>query len=240
MHKVRVKFFTYPEFNGEVRLIAQAWTADKFGSQEGKVVIAAPLVTQLSLPRFMAGGDNALLSLDLTNLTDDAQSITPNYTASGLVGLGGAESKTVSLTKGERTQIQIPKKRNMALDKVNSHYLFMVLKYQVKIKPYHNTWNIGVRPHSQQKLFTMQVHCKMVILAFIIRNFKSFNSSTLEGELLLTSRPPLQVARYIRKLFAYPYGCLEQTVSGLYPSLYSTEKKLKQLGIKTQTDADRK
>ena len=48
-----------PEFNGEVRLMAQAWTADKFGSQEGKVVIAAPLVTQLSLPRFMAGGDSA-------------------------------------------------------------------------------------------------------------------------------------------------------------------------------------
>ncbi len=44
-----------PEFNGEVRLMAQAWTADKFGSQEGKVVVAAPLVTQLSLPRFMAG-----------------------------------------------------------------------------------------------------------------------------------------------------------------------------------------
>ncbi|MFN6886097.1 hypothetical protein ACK4SH_30920, partial [Proteus mirabilis] len=39
---------------------------------------------------------------------------------------------------------------------------------------------------------------------------------------------------------AYPYGCLEQTVSGLYPSLYSTEKELKQLGIKTQTDMQRK
>ncbi|EKQ6889298.1 hypothetical protein P6E98_004547, partial [Salmonella enterica] len=97
-----------PEFNGEVRLMAQAWTADKFGSQEGKVVVAAPLVTQLSLPRFMAGGDDALLSLDLTNLTDAPQSITLNYTASGLVDLAGVDSKTVSLSKGERTQVQIP------------------------------------------------------------------------------------------------------------------------------------
>ncbi|WP_342178136.1 hypothetical protein, partial [Proteus mirabilis] len=41
-----------------------------------------------------------------------------------------------------------------------------------------------------------------------------FNRSTLEWELLLTSRPPFQVARYVRELFAYTYGCLEKTVSG--------------------------
>ncbi|TFQ21538.1 alpha-2-macroglobulin family protein, partial [Escherichia coli] len=33
---------------------------------------------------------------------------------------------------------------------------------------------------------------------------------------------------------------LEQTVSGLYPSLYSSEAELKKLGIKTQTDAGRR
>ena len=56
----------------------------------------------------------------------------------------------------------------------------------------------------------------------------------------LTSRPPLDISRYIRELYAYPYGCLEQTVSGLYPSLYSSEAELKKLGIKTQTDAGRR
>ncbi|WP_337239863.1 alpha-2-macroglobulin [Proteus faecis] len=231
-----------PEFNGEVRLMAQAWTADKFGSQEGKVVIAAPLVTQLSLPRFMAGGDSALLSLDLTNLTDDAQSITLNYTASGLVGLGGAESKTVSLTKGERTQIQIPVKAKHGFGQGE----FSLSIYGIKvpgeeIKPYHNTWNIGVRPAFPAETIhyasTLQDGDTWRLPS---ESLSRFNNSTLEGELLLTSRPPLQVARYVRELFAYPYGCLEQTVSGLYPSLYSTEKELKQLGIKTQTDADRK
>ncbi|MBC7212454.1 MAG: alpha-2-macroglobulin family protein, partial [Pseudomonas sp.] len=36
----------------------------------------------------------------------------------------------------------------------------------------------------------------------------------------------------IRALEAYPYGCLEQTTSGLYPSLYADADSLKRLGIK--------
>lgn len=57
-----------------------------------------------------------------------------------------------------------------------------------------------------------------------------------EASLLLTSRPPLNIARYVRALYAYPYGCLEQTTSGLFPSLYTNQQQLAQLGIKTSPD----
>ncbi|MCO9894645.1 hypothetical protein KU391_24430, partial [Salmonella enterica subsp. enterica serovar Mbandaka] len=40
--------------------------------------------------------------------------------------------------------------------------------------------------------------------------------ATLQGQLLLSGKPPLNLARYIRELKAYPYGCLEQTTSGLF------------------------
>ncbi|HGD3320936.1 TPA: alpha-2-macroglobulin [Proteus mirabilis] len=231
-----------PEFNGEVRLMAQAWTADKFGSQEGKVVVAAPLVTQLSLPRFMAGGDDALLSLDLTNLTDAPQSITLNYTASGLVDLAGVDSKTVSLSKGERTQVQIPITAKHGFGQGEfSLSIYGIKVPNEEIKPYQNTWKIGVRPaHPAETIHYANTLADGESWRLPNEALNQFNRSTLEGELLLTSRPPLQVARYVRELFAYPYGCLEQTVSGLYPSLYSTEKELKQLGIKTQTDMQRK
>ncbi|WP_259461754.1 alpha-2-macroglobulin, partial [Enterobacter sp. R1(2018)] len=33
------------DFNGELRVMAQAWTEDRFGSGEGKTIVAAPLVT---------------------------------------------------------------------------------------------------------------------------------------------------------------------------------------------------
>lgn len=48
-----------PDFNGELRVMAQAWNGKDFGQTDSKVVVAAPLVTQMSMPRFMAGGDNS-------------------------------------------------------------------------------------------------------------------------------------------------------------------------------------
>ena len=64
--------------------------------------------------------------------------------------------------------------------------------------------------------------------------------ATLQGQLLLSGKPPLNLARYIRELQAYPYGCLEQTTSGLFPSLYTNASQLKALGIKGDTDDKRR
>ena len=61
------------DFNGELRVMAQAWTADDFGSNESKVIVAAPVIAELNMPRFMASGDTSRLTLDITNLTDKPQ-----------------------------------------------------------------------------------------------------------------------------------------------------------------------
>ncbi|MCS5932787.1 hypothetical protein LNQ03_25850 [Klebsiella pneumoniae subsp. pneumoniae] len=65
---------------------------------------------------------------------------------------------------------------------------------------------------------------------------QGFAAQTLQGQLLLSGKPPLNLARYIRELKAYPYGCLEQTASGLFPSLYTSAAQLKALGISGDSD----
>ncbi len=42
-----------PDFNGELRVMAQAWNEKDFGHADSKVTVAAPLVTQMSMPRFI-------------------------------------------------------------------------------------------------------------------------------------------------------------------------------------------
>ena len=64
--------------------------------------------------------------------------------------------------------------------------------------------------------------------------------NTIEGQLVISNQPPLNIAQYIKSLFAYPYGCLEQTTSGLFPSLYANSEQLAQLGIKTDSDDKRR
>lgn len=69
---------------------------------------------------------------------------------------------------------------------------------------------------------------------------EQFDSSGREALLSLSSRPPLNLGAQISALKAYPYGCLEQTASGLYPSLYADDALLKRLSIKGEPDAERK
>ena len=58
--------------------------------------------------------------------------------------------------------------------------------------------------------------------------------------LALSSRPPLNLGEQIRALKAYPYGCLEQTTSGMYPSLYADAASLKRLGLEGEPDEQRR
>ncbi|HHJ2610034.1 TPA: alpha2-macroglobulin, partial [Escherichia coli] len=96
------------DFNGELRVMAQAWTADDFGSNERKVIVAAPVIAELNMPRFMASGDTSRLTLDITNLTDKPQKLNVALTASGLLELVSDSPAAVELAPGVRTTLFIP------------------------------------------------------------------------------------------------------------------------------------
>ncbi len=98
--------------------------------------------------------------------------------------------------------------------------------------PLQKQWKIGVRP-----AFPAQTVNSGAVLQpgeswqAPAAQSAGFAPQTLLGQLLLSGKPPLNLARYIRDLKAYPYGCLEQTASGLFPSLYTSAAQLKALGI---------
>ncbi|HFT5241356.1 TPA: alpha-2-macroglobulin [Yersinia enterocolitica] len=231
-----------PDFNGELRLMAQAWSQEDFGKAESKVVVAAPLIAQLAMPRFLAGGDSTELALDLSNLSGQPQTLSLNLAASDLLALKGEPTQTVTLANGERKTVLIPVR---ALNGFGQGDIGLTIKGMVlpgeKLADYQHHWKIGVRPAypAQTRHF-----------ANVLRSGESWSlpaealaglaPETLQGQLLVTSRPPLNLARYISELYAYPYGCLEQTVSGLYPSLYSNHAQLTALGIKADSDEKRR
>ncbi len=46
-----------PDFSARLRLMAVAWTADRFGHADAAVTVRPPLLAELTLPRFLAPGD---------------------------------------------------------------------------------------------------------------------------------------------------------------------------------------
>lgn len=230
------------DFNGELRVMAQAWTAEDFGSSESKVIVAAPVIAELNQPRFMAGGDTSRLTLDVTNLTDKPQTLTIELVASGLLELVSQQPAPVNLAPGVRTTLFIPVRAKEGFGEGELQATLTGLNLPGETLPaQHKQWKIGVRPAWPAQT----VNSGTVLQAgetwhAPAQNLENFSPVTLQGQLLLSGKPPLNLARYIRELKAYPYGCLEQTASGLFPSLYTNAAQLKALGIAGDTDEKRR
>ncbi|MCF6689601.1 alpha-2-macroglobulin family protein [Raoultella terrigena] len=230
------------DFNGELRVMAQAWTADDFGSSEDKVVVAAPVIAELNTPRFLASGDTTRLALDLSNLTDRPQTLNVALSAGGLLQLAQPEIPPVQLAPGARRTLFVPvsAKEGFGDGQLSATISGLNLPGETFV-PMQKQWKIGVRP---------AFPARTVSAGAVLQPGESwqappeqtlgFSPATLQGQLVFSGKPPLNLARYIRDLKAYPYGCLEQTASGLFPSLYTSAAQLKTLGISGDSDEKRR
>lgn len=230
-----------PDFNGELRVMAQAWTDDRYGMAEAKTVVAAPLVAELAAPRFMAGGDETRLALDLSNLTDKPQQLQVSLNTQGPLNLLGDARQTLQLSPGQRSTLQIPIKAlgGFGSGKVGVTVEGLDLPGET-LAPFTREWTLGVRPAYPALLKHYRTVLSDQPWSLPDHALQVFEPAGREALLSLSSRPPLNLGEQIRALKAYPYGCSEQTTSGLYPALYADAALLKRLGLEGEPDAERK
>ena len=230
-----------PDFNGELRLMAQAWTDERYGMAEGKTVVAAPLIAELSAPRFLAGGDQTTLALDLSNLSGKAQTLTVQLSSEGQLALLNETAQRVQLTQGQRTTLRIPVHALGGFGQGKVKVLVNGLDLPGEnLPPFTREWTLGIRPAYPALLKHYRAVLKDQRWSLPEGALAQFEPAGREALLSLSSRPPLNLGEQIRALKAYPYGCAEQTTSGLYPSLYADAVSLKRLGVEGEPDATRK
>jgi uncharacterized protein YfaS (alpha-2-macroglobulin family) len=88
------------DFNGQLRLVAVAWTDDAVGAGVGDMTVREPVVAELALPRFLAPGDRAQATLELHNVDGK-----PGGYLAQVFGRGGLDaplSKTYPLNRDQR------------------------------------------------------------------------------------------------------------------------------------------
>lgn len=234
--------FTIPDFNGELRLMAQVWADESFGMSEAKTVIAAPIIAELSTPRFLAGGDTAVLALDVTNLTDKPQKLKVMLASEGQVSLLDNKEQTITVAKDQRQTIKVPVKAGEGIGSGKITLIVSgILQGDKPLPDIKREWKIGTRPAYPAVVETFQEVLENSPWNVPTGTMDAMMLDGREGMLQLTATPPLNLSKQIQSLRAYPYGCAEQTVSGLYPSLYANNSLLEKLGIKTkQTDEERR
>ena len=231
-----------PDFNGELRVMAQAWTGDRYGMAEAKTVVAAPIIAELSAPRFLAGGDQTTVAMDVSNLSGKAQKLNVLLSAEGQLSLANGEiTQSVQLAQGQRKTLRIPVKALGGFGQGKIKVLVQGLDLPGEnLPPFTREWTIGVRPAYPAMLKHYRAAITDQPWNLPEGALEAFEPAGREALLAVSSRPPLNLGEQIRALKAYPYGCLEQTASGLYPSLYADAATLTRLGLKGEPDTARK
>lgn len=230
-----------PKFNGELRIMAQAWDDDRFGKAEQTMTIAAPIVVELTKPRFMAGGDKALLALKLHNMTDEKQTLQVNISSDGLIFPDLSQTTEVTLDSLQKDIIYIPVTADYGLGHFSVNTNIKQIGDENHKYETNDQWTIGVRPgYSPTNInyvFALDSGEKWKMDTNVLNDLIS---NSVDAKLVVSTTPPLNIAQYIKELYAYPYGCLEQTVSGLYPSLFANNSALAAMGIATESNETRR
>ena len=91
-----------PDFAGELRLMAVAWDGTRIGAASRALTVRDPLVAEALLPRYLAPGDEARLSVLLHNVELPAGEVSATLEAEGAITLGGAARLTATLATGAR------------------------------------------------------------------------------------------------------------------------------------------
>lgn len=219
-----------PDFNGRIRLMALAFSADQFGHGEKDVTIAAPVVTQMAMPRFLAMGDKTTIALDVTNLSGEDQELNVKLVASGPVKPVD-NIKEISLKNGAKTTLRY---QIDALGFNDQAELSLLISGKNLADDIKRKWSLGLRPPYP----ALQTHTQKILnqgesLTLDKKIIDSLIADTVHASVAISPKANIDLQNQLDQLLQYPYGCLEQTSSRAYPLIFATPEKQQLMGIKT-------
>lgn len=216
-----------PDFNGTLRVMAVAFSADHYGAAEREVTVAAPIVAEAALPRFLSPGDDTVVALDVHNLSGADEALAVELKTSAPLRTG-VQRTTISLADGAKMTLRFPLQADAAFGVGN-----VDVSITGRRSTLHRHFELNVRPAYPG--ITRQQRARVEpgqTLAFDKSLLRDVLASTLDASLVISDRPPLDVRAATRHLLSYPYGCLEQTTSSAFPLLYIDEKVAADLELK--------
>lgn len=207
-----------PDFNGRLRLMAVAFGDEHFGSGETEVTVAAPVIMEIAMPRFLAYGDKAAIALDVQNMTEEPQTFNVSLSATAPIEMA-AQQMSLTLEPRQKTTLRTP---ITAIGFDGAGRISASLDSE-KLGRLERSWQLGVRPaYPAATLQKQQVLKPGDSLTASVGDLRSAIPATLQASVEISPTVNLQVAAQLRELLAYPYGCLEQTTSRAHPLIHAS------------------
>ncbi|MBE0571367.1 MAG: alpha-2-macroglobulin family protein, partial [Ignavibacteriaceae bacterium] len=202
-----------PQFNGEVRLMAVAYTGSRFGSAEQRMKVADDLIMEAQVPRFLAVNDSLVTPVSIVNTTDKTANVDVTLKVEGPLKITSSAKKSLMIEPNSTKSVTFG---ISAQPQVGAGKIIFETSGLAKVK---EEIDIAVRPISPLIVETGSgtIAAGKEIKIDVPINFLKGTQNT---SLTISKFPAVKFAKHLKYLIGYPHGCVEQTVSKLFPQLY--------------------
>lgn len=204
-----------PDFNGELRLMAVAWSQSALGAASEAMTVRDEVPAELILPRFLAPGDTAFATATLDNVEGGGGTYTADILAQGALN---APDGIVSADLAEGERADRPVRLTASAEDITELSISVSGPDGYAVE---HSYPIQIRspylPVSRIEQTTLDAGASFSPDPNLLEGFIDGS-----GRVQLTfSAIPLDAAALYESLSRYPYGCTEQQTSRAMPLLYA-------------------
>lgn len=204
-----------PDFNGELRLMAVAWSRTGLGSGARPITVRDDVPAEMILPRFLAPGDQAQATVSLDNVAGPSGEYTLDVGAEGPLEVGGG-AVVMGLAQGEREDGSALIRASdegigrLSLDVSGPDGFEAASSYPIQVRS-------AFLPTSEVERVILRVGQSYTPPADLLAGYASGDSLVQVS----ATTSPIDASALYQSLYRYPYACTEQLVSRVTPLLYS-------------------
>lgn len=206
--------FKMPQYIGSVRVMVVAGQDGAYGSAEKTVAVRKPLMLLATLPRVL--GPEETVQLPATVFAMEKQ----------------IKNVTVSIQPNDLFTVEGPSMKSLTFNETGDQ----LVNFTLKVKPMIGVGKVKVIAKCGNEWAYHEIEIEVrnpnpevtQVVETVIKPGQTWNADYLpvgirgtnKGVLEVSSIPPINLEKRLKYLVAYPYGCIEQTTSSVFPQLY--------------------
>ncbi len=203
-----------PKYVGSVRTMVVARSEDAYGSAEKTNTVTKPLMILGTLPRVLGPSEKVKLPVSVFVMDKTIKNVTVSIETNEFLKISGAKEKKIVFKEigDDMVEFDLEVLPKLGIGTVNITAVAGKEKADYKIE-------IDVRnPNPEITDFISEVVSAGASFntGFVPLGMSGTNVATLE----VSAIPPIDLERRMRYLLNYPHGCIEQTISAVFPQLY--------------------
>ena len=201
--------FTMPNYMGAVKVMVVGADGEKYGSKESEILVKAPVVADITLPRNLKVKDEFQIPIKVFALEEN---------------LGEVEVKIESFGKTQSQKLSFSKKENKTIyfdEKVPNEVGNSEIKISVSSKNYSYDNKVEINIDSNNPYtYINEIKILKKDEEISYDQPKDFIKGTVKSYVTISNAPILGIDSRLAWLIRYPYGCVEQTTSTMFPQIY--------------------